>query len=49
MNYIGNAVKFTKNGTIEVLVDYEKDGFSPILGTIKFNVTDSGVGISMED
>ena len=49
MNYIGNAIKFTKKGKIDVIVDYDRDGVSPGLGLIKLEVVDTGVGISKQD
>jgi two-component system, sensor histidine kinase and response regulator len=46
INLVGNAVKFADKGTIQVLVSLveERDG----LVTLRFRVTDHGVGISPE-
>ena len=46
INLIGNAIKFTKEGTIYVLVDleYEKNHSQ----SIRFEVKDSGIGIPKE-
>ena len=40
MNIIGNAIKFTKNGTITVEID-EIQGEN----LLRFKVTDTGIGI----
>lgn len=46
LNLIGNAVKFTESGSVDVSVDKEDDGpHNPILITIR----DSGIGIREED
>src|SRR5690606_22064683 len=42
LNLISNAAKFTRRGTIELLVSASKIGVTTIL---RFAVTDSGVGI----
>ena len=39
VNLVGNAVKFTAEGSIEVVVSREKEG------TVRFEVRDSGIGI----
>ena len=44
LNLIGNAIKFTRDGTITLKVDYE-----PALQTISFAVADTGVGIAAAD
>jgi signal transduction histidine kinase/DNA-binding response OmpR family regulator len=42
-NLIGNAVKFTQQGEVSLQVFLEED--SPDRATIRFDVTDSGIGI----
>jgi len=49
MNYIGNAIKFTSKGTIEVIVGFQKDPDIANLGKLQISVRDSGCGISAED
>ncbi len=44
LNLVGNAVKFTRNGTIEIAVRH-----LPSEGTTEFRVKDSGIGIPEED
>lgn len=46
VNLVGNAVKFTNNGTISISASYEK----PINGKIeiKFSVSDTGIGMTKE-
>lgn len=45
-NFVGNAVKFTEQGEVTVQAFLEQD--TPAGVTIKFEVTDSGIGISEE-
>ncbi len=45
-NFVGNAVKFTERGEVTLQAFLEKD--TPAGVTIKFEVTDSGIGISEE-
>lgn len=42
-NLIGNAIKFTENGLIRVVVDNLKD--NPDSATLEFEIQDSGIGI----
>ena len=44
MNLMLNAVKFTYNGCIELIIDYD-DHTKLIIGRVK----DTGIGISPED
>jgi two-component sensor histidine kinase len=43
INLVGNAIKFTATG--QVLVAVERDPDSAAAGTLKFTVTDTGIGI----
>ena len=43
INLIGNALKFTENGTVEVLVT--NDSGRPTAGAIQISVRDTGIGI----
>ncbi|MDG1765347.1 MAG: ATP-binding protein [Flavobacteriales bacterium] len=45
-NLIGNALKFTENGLIEILVDNSIDNAG--LNHVRFEVKDSGIGIEPE-
>jgi signal transduction histidine kinase len=46
-NLLGNAVKFTEKGEIELKVRYEK--ITAHSGKIKFSIRDTGIGIKPED
>lgn len=46
-NLIGNAVKFTEQGTITVKVRFQRE--TPQDGTLTFSVIDTGCGIAPED
>ena len=46
INLIGNACKFTEEGTIKVVI--EQTAFSAKNASLKFTVTDNGIGISEE-
>ncbi len=45
MNVIGNAIKFTQNGTIAVTIDWHSSVLDSHLGYFNISVTDTGVGI----
>ena len=49
INLFGNAVKFTKNGTITLHVSFTPDPDPSGTGTLRCAVTDTGIGISEED
>ena len=49
INLFGNAVKFTRNGTITLHVSFTPDPDSSGTGTLRCAVTDTGIGISEED
>jgi len=49
MNYMGNAIKFTSKGTIEVLIAIKRDRTMPNIALLKIEVRDSGCGISESD
>ena len=49
INLLGNAVKFTKKGTITLHVSFTPDPDSADTGTLRCAVSDTGIGISEED
>ena len=49
INLFGNAVKFTKNGTITLHASFTPDSGSADTGTFRFAVSDTGIGISEEN
>lgn len=46
LNLMGNALKFTDKGYIELAVDLEKSQESMDAGMLRFSVKDTGIGIS---
>ncbi|WP_169928344.1 hybrid sensor histidine kinase/response regulator [Labilithrix luteola] len=44
VNLIGNAIKFTEEGYVEVVVERDPESIEP--GALKFSVTDTGIGIA---
>ncbi len=49
INLLGNAVKFTKKGSITLHVSFTPDSDSADTGTLRCAVSDTGIGISEED
>ncbi|MEX1056522.1 MAG: ATP-binding protein, partial [Natronospirillum sp.] len=51
LNLISNAVKFTDAGTVSLQVDFQPslDTKSPLAGTLKILVTDTGIGIPADN
>ena len=49
INLFGNAVKFTKDGTITLQVSFTPDPGSADTGTLRCAVSDTGIGISEEN
>jgi CheY-like chemotaxis protein/nitrogen-specific signal transduction histidine kinase len=47
MNLIGNALKFTPSGSVQLKIDHH--GLAGKLHRIRFSVTDTGIGISEEN
>lgn len=47
INLIGNAIKFTDTGYVEIVVHLEEESDDQVV--IKFKIRDSGIGISKED
>lgn len=47
MNIIGNAVKFTKKGGIDIKISYES--ISEKFGNLRISVKDTGIGIASEN
>jgi signal transduction histidine kinase/DNA-binding response OmpR family regulator len=47
-NLLGNAVKFTENGEIEIKLEFKPDKAGKSRGTFSFSVRDTGIGISPE-
>ncbi len=48
INLIANAIKFTDDGEVTVLVDWSEPSHEDLAGELKIRVRDSGVGISQE-
>jgi len=49
INLLGNAVKFTKKGTITLQASFTPDPDSADTGTLRCAVSDTGIGISEDD
>jgi PAS domain S-box-containing protein len=48
LNLTGNAIKFTKKGLVELIVDFQKSDCQNV-GIVTFTVKDNGIGISKEN
>jgi len=48
INLVGNAIKFTENGRVRVLLEYEPDRMLRPLGVLVVKVQDTGIGLSKE-
>ena len=46
LNLVGNAVKFTDRGFVLISLSAEPDALSPSVMRVRFDVTDTGVGIA---
>lgn len=49
LNLINNAVKFTNEGTITIIIDMEKQTENDKIIDVKFIIKDTGIGIAAED
>ena len=49
VNLVGNAVKFTDEGSVELRAAFAPDPAAPGRGELRFSVRDTGVGIAPED
>lgn len=51
INLVGNAIKFTNQGSVKLIIDYKIDNTKPKRderGVLRFRVVDSGIGMSDE-
>lgn len=48
-NLVGNAMKFTKNGCIDIVVNYIADSAKKTLDQLDIHIRDTGIGISKQD
>ncbi|WNB18583.1 PAS domain-containing protein [Marivirga arenosa] len=46
VNLIGNALKFTKNGNVNVIISFNENLLIQNEGVLYFNISDTGIGIS---
>ena len=48
VNLVGNAIKFTESGRVEVVVRFQKDNYNDGSGKLQFEVIDTGIGMLPE-
>jgi len=49
MNYLGNAIKFTQDGEVEITLEVKKFTEDQNTAMVKIEVSDQGCGITEED
>lgn len=49
INIIGNAIKFTEKGGIDISVNYSPDSIMPRRGVLEFEVSDTGIGLKEDE
>ena len=49
MNLLGNAMKFTDQGSVDVRVSWRKPRMPRVASRIRFEIEDTGIGIAAED
>ncbi len=48
LNIIGNAIKFTDKGSVDVIISHKPDGSRSSNSVLTFSVTDTGIGMTPE-
>ncbi|BDW11789.1 hypothetical protein PSHI8_18720 [Polynucleobacter sp. SHI8] len=49
INLLGNAIKFTDEGYVRLTISHEQNSEDPLKPFIRFEVSDSGVGLNSDD